>query len=106
MRIIQSVEFDRFWKNSPVNLADEAVSAAVRRVIEAVRLEGDAAVRRFAAEFDKSSPQTLEVPPEGLRDGYQRLRETEPALTEALETAADSIRRFARRQKAQCTDFE
>jgi histidinol dehydrogenase len=106
MNIIQSVEFDRFWKNSPVNLEDEAVSAAARRVIEAVRLEGDAAVRRFAAEFDKSSPQTLEVPPEGLRNGYQRLRETEPALTEALETAADSIRRFARRQKAQCTDFE
>ena len=106
MKIIHSSEFDLYWKNIAVPAEDEAVSRAVMQVIAGVRNEGDAAVRRFASQFDRSSPQTLQVSPDLVKAGYQRLQETEPALAAALKLAADHIKQFAQQQKAQFADFE
>jgi histidinol dehydrogenase len=106
MNILHSADFESYWKHRAVQVEDEAVSAAVLSVIAAVRKEGDGAVRRFAFQFDKSSPQTLQVSPAVVKDQYQRLRETDPTLASALALAADHIRSFAQQQKAQFRDFE
>jgi histidinol dehydrogenase len=104
MRIILSNEFDRYWNRSIP--ADEGVDAAVRDTIAAVRAGGDAAVRRCASRFDRSSPEKLELSAAALFAAWEELRSSEPELAAALELAADHIRRFAEKQKAQCTDFE
>jgi histidinol dehydrogenase len=106
VNVIDCAEFDAYWKRRPADQESPAVLEAVREIIAAVRREGDAGVQRFARRFDKNAPAQTQVRPEQIEGAYQRLRETEPALTEALELAANHIRRFAERQKAQCTDFE
>jgi histidinol dehydrogenase len=63
-------------------------------------------VRRCAAEFDRSSPEKLEVGAAVLKTAWEELRAAEPDLAAALELAADHIRLFAEKQTDQCTDFE
>jgi histidinol dehydrogenase len=106
VKIIDNVEFDSYWKSRAANNTDEKVDAAVKEIIAAVRAEGDEAVRRFAARFDKSSPQRLEVSPVLTHEAVDQLRHDDPDLAAAIELAADHIKRFSLRQKAQFTDFE
>ncbi|AEF83754.1 histidinol dehydrogenase (HDH) [Treponema primitia ZAS-2] len=106
MRILVSADFDSYWEGLSVPVTDEGVSAAVREVIAGVRKDGDAAVRSYAARFDRSSPETLEVPMSALKAAWENLRAEEPELAAALELAAGHIRRFAEKQKAQFGDFE
>jgi histidinol dehydrogenase len=106
MRIIDYSEFEGYWKTVSRQVEDPVLTEAVRRVINAVRCEGDAAVRCFAAQFDKSAPYTLEVPPDCVRAAYQKLERDNSELHWALSLAATHIRRFAKQQKAQFTDFE
>ena len=106
MRIIQSNEFDSYWKSQSVQDNDEATTTAVREIIAAVRKDGDEAVRRFASCFDKSSPQRLEVPMTEVKQALGGLRANDPALAEALELAADNIFRFSHKQREQFADFE
>ncbi len=68
---------------------------AVRRIIDAVRREGDAAVRRFTELFDGYRPETLEVPAPEIRAAC---RELAPGLLESLNLAAERIRTFHTRQ--------
>jgi histidinol dehydrogenase len=106
MKIINSSDFNSYWKNQVVQDKDEATETTVKEIITAVRKEGDAAVRRYASRFDKSSPQKLEVPISELDRAYSELRTNDPALTQALELAADNIFRFSKKQKEQFSDFE
>ncbi len=84
----------------------DAVESSVREVIAAVRAEGDAAVRRYAAKYDRSSPEVLEVPAAELSGALTGLRAAEPELAEALEFSRANIERFARAQASQFADFE
>lgn len=69
--------------------ADPAIRAATARLIERVRLEGDAALMAMAREFDGASLEALEVP----RTAWRRALETlDPTLIAALERAAENIR--------------
>jgi histidinol dehydrogenase len=106
MKILQGAEFDVYWKNIAARNDDEAVEAAVKGIIAAVRLEGDAAVRRFASRFDRSSPARFEVPLTAAEQALDELRANDAELTAALELAADHIRRFSLKQKEQLADFE
>jgi histidinol dehydrogenase len=107
MKIIEGSEFFDYWKDLNLSPAgEEAVMDTVHAVIAAVRAEGDAAVRRFASRFDRSSPYPFEVPPQELEAAWERLGASDPALTRALDLAADHIRRFAELQKEQFKDFE
>jgi histidinol dehydrogenase len=106
MKIIQSEEFDSYWNGCAAYNNDEAVEIAVKEIIAAVRAEGDAAVRRFASRFDKSSPQQFEVSPAAVQETVDVLRRDDPELTAAMELAADHIQRFSLKQKAQFSDFE
>lgn len=64
---------------------------AVARILETVRLEGDAALRRWSRLLDRAESADLRVPVEALQAAYAAL----PAeLAEALQTAAGRIRAF------------
>ncbi|GHV12644.1 histidinol dehydrogenase [Spirochaetia bacterium] len=110
MKIITGSEFDAYWKSLAVQGDDgagsAAVTAAVQKIIAAVRSEGDAAVRRFASQFDKSSPEKLEVPRSIAAEAWGKLKAGEHELADALELASDHIRRFSMEQKKQFVDFE
>jgi histidinol dehydrogenase len=106
MKIIDSAEFDGYWKNQAAASRGEMADTAVKEIIAAVRKDGDKAVRLFASRFDKSAPEKTEVPLSAAREAYQTLEAEDPPLTESLNFAADNIRRFALEQKKQFFDFE
>ena len=108
MDIIHAGEFNAWGtERSGLRFAGgEAVDAAVRSIIAEVRSRGDDAVRGFAAQFDRSSPQKLEVDRGLLEAAREELEASEPDLAEALRLSADHVRRFAEKQKAQLADFE
>ena len=106
MRIIQSSEFDIYWRSQTAQEDDEKTESIVKEIIAAVRKEGDDAVRRFASKFDKSSPERLEVPFSEATRALEELRADDPVLTEALELAALNIKTFSEKQKEKFADFE
>lgn len=65
----------------------------VAPIIEAVRLEGDEAIARFARDFDKApvDPGKLAATPEDFDEAFRTL---DPELIETLRYSADNIRRF------------
>lgn len=71
------------------------VAAAVADIIAAVRREGDAALRRYARQFDKTDLGELEAPPSALDRAAAAL---DPGLRAILEEAAENIRAFHSRQ--------
>ncbi len=66
-------------------------SQAVAIILASVRLEGDAALRRWCQLLDRVTPNEFRLPVGKLEQAYRSL----PAdLLEALKTAASRIRRF------------
>lgn len=70
-----------------------ALFDTIRPVVEAVRDEGDAALRRYTAQFDRA-----DIPAERLRatpEEFAAAREAlEPEVKAAIERSAQNIRRF------------
>ncbi|WP_422367843.1 histidinol dehydrogenase [Pelagibius sp.] len=83
---------------------DEDVDAAVAEILTAVRREGDAAVLRYTARFDR-----LELSAETLRFSEAELAEAagrcDPETLAALELAAERIADYHRRQKPEDLDY-
>jgi histidinol dehydrogenase len=73
-----------------------AVTPAVREIVDAVRVEGDVAVRRYIERFERR-PAPAALHREAF-DGAAALARLDPALREALAFAAARIERFHRRQ--------
>ena len=71
------------------------VSGTVADIIEDVRKNGDAALLRYAREFDHADLDDLEVPREQLD---RALADMDSGLRSVLEEAAENIRAFHRRQ--------
>ena len=71
------------------------ISGIVAGIIRDVRQNGDAALLRYAMEFDRAELEALEVPREQMD---QALADMEPDLRDVLEEAAENIRAFHRRQ--------
>jgi histidinol dehydrogenase len=70
----------------------------VAQVIEDVRADGDAAVRRYTELFDNRALEYIEV----SRDEWERALEAiDPELRAAMELAAGRIRAFHERQERQ-----
>ncbi|MGI8869802.1 MAG: histidinol dehydrogenase [Mycobacteriales bacterium] len=66
----------------------ETAARAVRPIIEAVRVEGVPAVRRYAREYDKVEPRTLRVPAEVLAAARDAVApDVVAALTESIARA-------------------
>jgi histidinol dehydrogenase len=74
----------------------EGVLPAVTRIVADMRKRGDRALLRYAAQFDGlAGPDRLRVTQEEMVAAWEAL---DPALRDALTTAADQIRNFAKRQ--------
>jgi histidinol dehydrogenase len=74
----------------------DSVLPAVRRIVTDVRKRGDRAMLRYATELDGlAGVEALRVTPREMAAAWKAL---DPALREALETAARQIRGFAKRQ--------
>jgi histidinol dehydrogenase len=107
MQIIDAAQFDDYWKlQGSAGGSDPAVDSAVREIIEAVRSEGDAALRRYAQRFDRSSPQKIEVPFSMAEAAWETFCKTEDETAAALKLAACHIGSFAELQRKQFADFE
>jgi histidinol dehydrogenase len=106
MKIIQGEDFTSYWKSAARQNDDTETEKTVKKIIADVRAKGDAAVREYAAKFDKSSPQRLEIPLEEAQIALKQLREKEGALIESLELAAKNIKSFAEKQREQFAHFE
>jgi len=106
MKIIESAKFDSYWKNETKRSDDTKTEKTVKKIITEVRTQGDAAVRKFASMFDKSSPQQLEVPFTEAQRALEQLRANEPSLVQALELSAKHIKRFSEKQREQFANFE
>src|SRR5438445_369454 len=77
---------------------DEAVEGAPARILDDLRARGDAALVELTARFDRWTPasaQALEVPLESARRALAQLARAE---RDALEAAAERIRRYHERQ--------
>ena len=70
-----------------------AFLAKVGPIIDAVRQDGDAALARFAQEFDNAPVQADQLAATAA-DFERAFAELEPDMIEVLEFAADNIRRF------------
>jgi histidinol dehydrogenase len=109
VKIITGGEFDSYWKavlRAGADSVNRDVENTVREIIESVRIEGDAALRRYAAKFDKSSPAHVETALDEAMAAREDMLRGEPELFAALELSAGHIARFAQLQKNQLCDFE
>lgn len=74
------------------------VTESVTQIIEAVRLEGDAALDRYTKLFDGSVPERLEVTKEEMEAAVKSVA---PEFLTAVKNAAERIADFHSRQKQQ-----
>ena len=75
------------------------VEAVVREILSEVRQGGDAALRRYAGEYDSlGAGQELLVSQEEMKAAWET---TDPKLQEAMRVAQANIRGFAEAQKPQ-----
>jgi histidinol dehydrogenase len=93
---LSAAERQRLLTRTEADLS--SFEAKVRPIIEAVKNEGDEAVARFSREFDNApvGPDRLAATPQDFENA---LRKLDPAVREAMEFAAQSIRRFHEDQK-------
>ena len=69
-----------------------------RPIVEAVRREGDAALQRFARDFDKVEAKEMSL--RATEEEFERaFQEIDPAVHRAIDYAIGNIRRFHEAQK-------
>jgi sulfopropanediol 3-dehydrogenase len=84
-------------------VSDPAVSRVVTEIIDAVRDEGDAAVRRYSCELDGWEPGEFRL----SADEIDALVASIPAqVLEDTRFCQDNVRRFAEAQRGTITDLE
>ncbi len=76
---------------------DDAIRIAVREIITSVQRGGDDALRRYTEQFDGCRVDDLVVPPASTKAALDSIA---PELRDALELAADRIRRYHEAQAA------
>ena len=86
--------------------AAEAPDAAVREIVEAVKNEGDAALRKLSERFDKFAPPHIIMEENVLEECRARLERENPALYASICLSRDLALKFARMQKECFADFE
>ncbi|MCL2211331.1 MAG: histidinol dehydrogenase [Treponema sp.] len=106
MQIIQSKDFETYWKSFIKKADDIKPEKVVRKIINDVRVKGDVAIKKYAKKFDRSSPDKLEVPFSEAKRSLEKLRVQDSSLVEAMELAARNIKRFSEKQREQFINFE
>ncbi|WP_284643412.1 histidinol dehydrogenase [Paenibacillus silviterrae] len=93
MRIMDANDFSL---KREVEYGSPEQNERVKQIIEDVRVNGDAALRRLALELDKMKVEDLRVSEEEIQAAYQHV---DASFLEAIREAAVNIRRFHEKQK-------
>ena len=101
MRILEGARATRFVtvtaERGATDLTD--IELAVRRIVRDVQRNGDRAVRRYATRWDGLKKQEpLRVSEDEIHEAWEQ---TDPELQDAIEQAANNIRRYAEWQAPQ-----
>lgn len=85
-------------KEAERNAADEKtpVEQTVREILETVRKDGDAAVKKYTEKFDGFLPPSLRVGKEAVKAAYSKVA---PGMIETIRFSAERIQDFAMHQK-------
>ena len=84
----------------------EAPEAAVREIIGAVKSEGDAALHKFSARFDKFDPPRIAMEENVLEECRAEMERENPALYKSVCLSRDLALKFAHLQKMSFAGFE
>lgn len=91
-------------KQSPVpGSAQVDVDSIVRSVIDDVRANGDAAVRKYSEKFDKWSPASFKL---SQADVEASIAQCSAQTIEDIKKVQHNVRAFAQAQKDSLKDFE
>jgi histidinol dehydrogenase len=84
--------------------SNERIRGQVRRIVNAVRKDGDRALARFTEKFDgiRLAPRQFRVKPQELRSVAEQ---ADPAVVRELEKAMFNIRAYHKRQVERSWDF-
>ena len=101
-------EFPKFLKSKPQvtpNFGPKAdVPSIVKGVIDDIRANGDAAVKKYSMQFDKWDPET------GFRLSREKVDEivasVDPQIIADIKEVQQNVRTFAQAQKDSLKDFE
>lgn len=89
--------------DAPRDSGRESVERTVREMIDAIRIEGDAAVRRYAERLDRWNSAEFRVSPDRIRAVSSRLPET---FKDDFGVCLRNVQAFARRQRDSLGEFE
>ncbi|MGH7350336.1 MAG: histidinol dehydrogenase, partial [Candidatus Rokuibacteriota bacterium] len=87
----------------PTAESAEGVKAVVAEILEAVRRDGDAAVRRYSEKLDHWSPPSFRLPEADIE---RVIASVGAADREKIDYSREQIARFARRQRESLSAFE
>ncbi|WP_337880849.1 histidinol dehydrogenase [Rheinheimera sp.] len=87
----------------PLQQQSQVLTEAVRGIIQAVKAEGDAALRRFSLEFDRVADNPLRLSNERQQ---QLIAGLSDELKQAIQTAYGNIRRFHAAQLPQDIELD
>ncbi|GIP48927.1 histidinol dehydrogenase [Paenibacillus sp. J53TS2] len=95
MKLVSAEEFDL---RREVEYGSPEQNEAVKTIVQAIKMEGDAALLRYTEQFDgmKLEASGLRVTKEELKAAYDVV---EPSFVTAIQAAAANIRAFHARQK-------
>lgn len=101
-------EYPKYLKSKPPNPPDFGpnanVPAIVKGVIDDIRQNGDAAVKKYSTQFDKWDPS------EGFRLSREKVDEivskVEPQIIKDIKEVQANVRKFAQAQKDHLQNFE
>ncbi|MFA5520765.1 MAG: histidinol dehydrogenase [Castellaniella sp.] len=84
---------------------DESIERATNEILRRVRNEGDAAVLDYTRRFDQVEAATMADLEIGTEECREALDGLEPALRDALQTAAGRIRRYHEHQRSESWSY-
>jgi histidinol dehydrogenase len=96
MAVVRIVPAAEFAINREVEYGTPGQNQAVKEIIEQVRIEGDAALRRYSEEFDHSRVDAFRLTEGEIQGAYSQV---EPEFVTAIREAAVNIRAFHEKQK-------
>lgn len=96
MAVVRIVRAEDFAIHREVEYGSPEQNQAVKDIIEGVRAEGDAAVRRYTEQFDRTKVDQFLLSEEEIAAAYNQV---EPEFVTAIREAAVNIRAFHEKQK-------
>lgn len=112
MNGIKTISFNELDESffSTTRLSDDEnntkVTDKVSSIIQAVRANGDVAVRNFASQFDRANPKSFLIPQNVLKTAEYKLKAENPELHKALCLSFELVKKFALAQKESFNNFE